>query len=113
WLACPPRCGSPRAPAGGPRRPSALFYSHSDLDRRFTECLGKVSDLFLELLLAGGGLGLAGLQAGLAAFEELPLPVPDCLLRDLLPASSLRDRDLALQHCQHDPELLLQGDSWR
>src|SRR5690625_7231005 len=85
---------------------------HPNLDRSLTQSLGKVSDFFLQLLLPRGRLGLPSLSPEFAGLEELPLPVPDRLLGHFLPPGCVRNGDLALQHRQDDPQLLLQRDSW-
>src|SRR5690606_39895555 len=106
---CLPRYGSPR----GPRRAQPTLrrlLPDPDLDRGLTQSLGQLGDLVLELLLPTRGLGLARLNTGLPALQELALPVPDRLLGDLLAAGSLGDRDLPLQHGQHNAELLLRRD---
>src|SRR5690606_33140283 len=108
---CPPRRGSPR----GPRRAQAALRGllpHSDLDRGFTEGLGQLLDLCLELLPPPRPAGPARGQAGLPRLEEVRLPPADRLLADPLPPRGLGDRHLASEDAQHDPRLLLHRDHW-
>jgi hypothetical protein len=56
--------------------------------------------------------GTAG-QRGAAAVQELVAPGGDRGLRDLLAAGRLLDRDLAVQHGEHDADPVVNGlDRW-
>src|SRR5699024_8769312 len=75
---CPPRRGSPR----GPRRAQPALrrlLPHPDLDSGFTEGLGQLLDLRLQLLLPRRRTRLAGREPGLPRLEEVRLPPADRL----------------------------------
>lgn len=103
---CPPPSGSPRGP--GRTQPTLRgLLPHPNLHRGLTQSGGQVGDLLLKLLFPARGLGLAGLDAGPAAFQEVGLLSAYGLLGNLLSAGALGDRHLALEHGQHDAGLPL------
>ena len=83
-----------------------------DLDRSLTQRVGQVSDLGLELFLTRRRTGPPGRQRGLTGLQEVGLPTADRLLADLLPPRRLSNAELAGDHAQHDPGLLLRRDHW-
>ena len=84
------------------------FAPQAKLHVRFAQGGGELFVLGGELLFAAGRSGrAAGGYRLLAAVEELVTPVRDRGLRDALAAGGLRDRQLAAQDGEHDPDLVL------
>src|SRR5690348_15631868 len=103
-----PRAGSARALRTRVERP--LFSPHPELDVRLTKCGGQVLDLGRQFLLASRGEGdrvVAPGEAHPAALEKLLLPLGDRRLAHLQAARDLDLAGLALEHREHDRELLV------
>ena len=97
---CPHPHGSPRGPRTA--QPALRrFLPHPNLNNSLTQPLSQPGDLGLKLLLPGRGLTC--LDPSTTTFKELPSPIPDRLPGNLLPADCLSNRDLTVQHGQHDP----------
>lgn len=78
-----------------------------DLHGRLTEGLRQLDHLSLELFFSARRRTTTSRQRGLAGIEELSLPATYRLLADFLATSSISDRQLASDHAEHDPGLLL------
>ena len=103
----PPRYGSPQGPRRAPNRPSAPFSQTRNSTATSPSARVSSATSSSNYYSRLEGPGPAPLNPSFTTLKELALPVPDRLLRHLPTPGPLSNRDLALEHRQHDADLLL------